>query len=551
MEPRLLAVVAHPDDEAFFFGGTLARCATRWRTRLVVVTDGAHGKQASLGADGRVVRVTEPATSAERHALGRTRRAEVLDSARALGVQEVEFLSWQEHTLGSGRHLLRSAIGRQLRAYDPTVVLTLSEAGTTTHADHSWVALLTHRAVLDAADGSAPSLAGYFTFTLSQAVDRFDYWGETVLPAESVVDVDVSHHVGQRLDACRAHRSQAHWLEYLDGLSLLGRPRESFVPRWLKPGGTDHHDLAGSPFAGPAPRQEVPMPLPDESGYSSSVGTLPQDIRDRVRLLDTGHLRAVVLASGHGTRMNNPELPKSLELVDGRPILHHILRALGLADVDESPVVVTGPQGELIRRTFGASCAYVDQGVPLGTGHAVACTRALLEAGGAGHVLVLNGDMPLVSPDTLRGVVLAHLAGDHLVTMGVVQVPGAADPRSAYAGFGRVVRDPDGHVLRVTEVRDADARTRRLTELNAGVYCFRSDWLWRALDGLDDDNAQAELYLTDVVRAATAAGERVATVEIPREDALGVNTRADLAAAEEVFVRRSTTPAPPTRFDLS
>lgn len=551
MEPRLLALVAHPDDEAFFFGGTLARCATRWRTRLVVVTDGAHGKQACLGADGRVLRVTQPTTSAERQALGRTRRAEALDSARALGVQEVEFLSWQENTLGSGRQLLGSAIGRQLRAYDPTVVLTLSEAGTTTHADHSWVALLTYRAILDAADGSAPALAGYFTFTLRQAVDRFDYWGETVLPAESVVEVDVSGHVGQRLDACRAHRSQAHWMEYLDGLDLLGRPGESFVPRWLGPAGAEHRDLAGSPFAGPPQRREVPMPLPDESGYSSSVSTLRKDILDRVRLLDSGHLRAVVLASGHGSRMNNPDLPKSLEPVHGRPILHHILRALTLADVDESPVVVTGPRGELIRREFGESCAYVDQGVPLGTGHAVACTRALLEAAGAGHVLVLNGDMPLVSPDTLRRVVLEHLSGDRPVTMGVVQVPEADGPRSPYAGYGRVVRDASGHVLRVTEVRDADAATRRLTELNAGVYCFRGDWLWRALDGLDDDNAQAELYLTDVVRAATAVGDRVATVEIPREDALGVNTREDLAAAEEVFVRRSTTPRTPTRFELS
>lgn len=550
MKPRLLAVVAHPDDEAFFFGGTLARCATDWHTRLLVVTDGAHGKRAHIGADGRVLGVTKPRTPAERQALGSMRREEVLDSAHALGIQEVEFLSWQEHTLESRRQMVLCAIRRRIRDYDPTVVITLNEAGTTAQADHSWVAVLTHRAIVEAADRSALSLAGYFTFTLPQASDHFDYWGETVVPAEAVIEIDVSDHVGRRLDACRAHRSQAHWLEYLDGLSLLDRSREDFIPRWLRPVESGHPgELAGSPFSTRS-RTAVPMPLPDGSGYSSSVETLPQDIRARVVSLDTHHLRAVVLASGHGTRMNNPHLPKSLEPVHGRPILHHILQALALADIDESPIVVTGPRGELIRREFAESCEYVDQDVPLGTGHAVACTRTLLDSGRLGHVLVLNGDMPLLTPETLRSVVLRHLSGDQPVTMGVVNLAEPGGLPSPFAGHGRVVRDAGGELLHITEMRDADAQTLELTELNAGVYCFRAEWLWPALDGLDRKNAQSEFYLTDVVRRATAGGEQVETVEIPCDDALGVNTRQDLDAVEEVFVRRSLTPRPPTTIAL-
>lgn len=563
MQPRLLAVVAHPDDEAFFFGGTLARCAPDWHTRLVVVTDGAHGKQARTGTDGRVLTVDRPRTADERSALGRLRRAEMLDSARALGLREVEFLSWEEETLGSRRQLVLCALRRRIRDFDPTVVITLNEAGTTAHADHSWVALLTYRAIVESAHASADraaggnvpeasaALAGYFTFTLTQAADRFDYWGEMVVPDESVVEVDVTGHVEGRLRACRAHRSQAHWLEYLDGLDLLDRPSESFVPRWLPRTAPGRGGLPdGSPFSSTRPRRAVPMPLPHGSRYSSSTDTLDGDIRTRVGALDTDRLRAVVLASGHGTRMGNPGLPKSLEPVGGRPIVRHIVRSLELADVDESPVVVTGPGGELVRDELAGSCVYVDQGVPLGTGHAVACTKALLETAGTGHVLVLNGDMPLLTPETLREVVVRHLAGDHPVTLGVVRLDGEAGPSASFSGHGRVVRDASGGLVGITEVRDADARTAQLAEVNAGVYCFRADWLWPALDRLDDDNAQSELYLTDVVRQATARGEVVVTVDVPRDDALGVNTRADLAVAEEVYLRRSAVPPRTTTVTL-
>lgn len=543
---RVLVVVAHPDDEAFFLGGTIALLARTCRVRLVVVTDGAHGKEAALGPDGRVTAVVQPAGASARLELAARRRQECRDSARVLGVDEVEFLGWPEG-FDHSHPILLCALRRRMVAFGPDVVLTHNEAGTTGHPDHSWVALVTHQAVVETARRHDDLPRAMFTCTLPEAAQRFDHWGELRLSGEQRVTIDVSDHVDAREQACRSHRSQAHWVEYMEKVGLLHRSTEEFVPRWLRPGhrvAADDLVRAAMPCA--SARVCVPMPLPrDGAAYTSSFEGLDAEIRQRAQALRAHRLRGVVLASGYGSRMGNPVLPKSMELLGGEPLLRHIVRALEEADVDEAPLVVIGPRGGLIREAFG-TCSFVDQGEPKGTAHALACAESAFGAEPAGHVVVVHGDMPLISAASLRRLTQAHLAGGAVMTMSTVRLQDFDGPNAVYGHHGRVLRDPAGRVVRVVEHADAGPEVLARTEVNAGLYAFDTRWLWTALAAIRPDNRRAEYYLTDAVHLAAAAGHRVATVELHPDDALGVNCRAELETAEQILqTRRRAAPSSP------
>jgi bifunctional UDP-N-acetylglucosamine pyrophosphorylase/glucosamine-1-phosphate N-acetyltransferase len=157
------------------------------------------------------------------------------------------------------------------------------------------------------------------------------------------------------------------------------------------------------------------------------------------------------------------------------------------------------------------------------------------EADAEGDVLVLYGDHPLTDPDALRDLRATHAgAGAAATILTFERTP------TIGADFGRIVRDADAGIERIVEVRDASAEERALTEVNSGVYVFRAKDLWPALDGLDTANDQGELYLTDAVGALVAAGRPVAGHRSPDPTGgLGINTRADLAAAAAVLRERT------------
>jgi len=160
-----------------------------------------------------------------------------------------------------------------------------------------------------------------------------------------------------------------------------------------------------------------------------------------------------------------------------------------------------------------------------GTGHAVACAAAAF-AGFAGDVLVLYGDVPLIRAATLRALLDAHRAAGADLTLVTLYF---ARP----AGYGRIVRGPDGQVTGIVEERDASDVQRAITEVNPGLYAVRAELLFQLLDELGPDNAQGELYLTDVVGLAARRGHRVLTVQAgSAEELAGVNTRAELAHME-------------------
>lgn len=218
---------------------------------------------------------------------------------------------------------------------------------------------------------------------------------------------------------------------------------------------------------------------------------------------------------------------KVLHAVAGRPLVLHVLDALEKLSPDRR-IVITGHQEEAVRSALGDRCEFATQSEQLGTGHAVLQARSALR-GFDGDVLVVCGDVPLLTAATLRKLRRAHVNRDALATVLAMR---SEDPD----GYGRVIDDEAG--LRIVEHADASDAERAVDIVNSGTYVFDAAFLFRALAGLGRDNAQGEYYLTDVIAAAASRG-RAAKVVLPDEqECLGVNSRADLAFAESMLRKR-------------
>jgi bifunctional UDP-N-acetylglucosamine pyrophosphorylase/glucosamine-1-phosphate N-acetyltransferase len=238
------------------------------------------------------------------------------------------------------------------------------------------------------------------------------------------------------------------------------------------------------------------------------------------------NLAILILAAGKGTRMKS-RLAKVLHPIAGRPMLGYPLSAAE-ALKPERIIVVVGRDAERVREHFEGRARFVLQEPQRGTGHAVAAARELL-ADFRGDVLILYGDAPLLRPETLRAMkaLRADTRADLVVLTAAVDVPGI------------VVRDAAGRVERIVEVPDATPDEVAIEERNTGVYLLDSEWLWKTLSQVGDDNEQGEIYLTDIVGISVREGRRVEAMRLAdAEEALGINTRAQLAQAAAVIRRR-------------
>jgi bifunctional UDP-N-acetylglucosamine pyrophosphorylase/glucosamine-1-phosphate N-acetyltransferase len=239
---------------------------------------------------------------------------------------------------------------------------------------------------------------------------------------------------------------------------------------------------------------------------------------------------AIVLAAGMGKRMRS-DMAKVLHPVRGRPMLDHVLDAVRGAGVGRI-VVVIGHQAERVRAAMaGRGVEFALQAEQLGTGHAVRQAEPLLGQAG-GTVFVLCGDTPLLTSGTLRDLYETHRSTGAAATVLTAELE---DP----SGYGRVVRGPDGAVLRIVEHKDADPVERRGREINSGLFAFETAELFAALAEVRADNRQGEFYLTDTLEILRRRGRRVSAQRCrdPRE-VLGVNTVEQLAEVEEIMQER-------------
>ena len=240
-------------------------------------------------------------------------------------------------------------------------------------------------------------------------------------------------------------------------------------------------------------------------------------------------ITAVLLAAGQGTRMKS-NLPKVLHPLCGKPMLWHVLEALRSATT-EKPVVVVGHGAQEVQNYLGDSADCVLQEPQLGTGHAAMQAEALLE-GKTDYVIVTYADMPLLRGDTFQRLVETQILNEGPFSLLTVI---ADDPR----GFGRIVRNADGTVDAIVEEYVATPEQRAIKELNVGAYCFRSDWLWEALQRIEKNPKKGEYYLTDIVEIAVRDNLPVqAVVHDDFMETIGINSRVHLAEAEAALRMR-------------
>jgi len=243
------------------------------------------------------------------------------------------------------------------------------------------------------------------------------------------------------------------------------------------------------------------------------------------------NVAAIVLAAGKGTRMKSG-LVKVLHPIAGRPMIDWPLEAARSAGA--TPVVmVVGHQADAVRKRFDGQpdvlCAL--QAEQLGTGHAVSCASGALEEF-SGTVLILCGDTPLLRGSTLSDLLVFHRSRAATVTVLT------ADLENPH-GYGRVVRDGEGRVRSIVEQKDATPEEQSINEINSGIYCMESDFLFANIGSLGSDNAQNEYYLTDLVAVTVERGATCLAMKITDSDEImGVNDRAQLAEAARILRRR-------------
>lgn len=242
-------------------------------------------------------------------------------------------------------------------------------------------------------------------------------------------------------------------------------------------------------------------------------------------------LSVIILAAGKGTRMKSDKA-KVLHPVDGTPMVNFVVKTATTV-AEDRVVVVIGHQAETVRSVVSASHSvrFAEQAEQLGTGHAVQCAIGQLDAE-VTDVVILCGDVPLISEATLKDLVAGHCSGRRDLTVLAVRLD---DPY----GYGRIVTDDDQTVVGIVEEADATAAQKRINIVNSGIYCVERGFLEQALGQIAADNAQGEYYLTDIVGIGHHQGRRIGVVECPdANEVVGVNTLTDLAAAEQIHLQR-------------
>ncbi len=236
----------------------------------------------------------------------------------------------------------------------------------------------------------------------------------------------------------------------------------------------------------------------------------------------------IVLAAGKGSRMKS-DLPKVMHKVAGRTLLGHVLSAANETGV-ESYCVVCGPDMAVVEqeaKVFAPGAVIALQTDRLGTGHAVSMAKTALE-NFSGTVLILYGDVPLIKAQTLKN--LAGMVNDKmpLAVLGFT----ATDPK----GYGRLLCDNNGYLQTIREELDASDEERQVDLCNSGIMAVNSSSLWSLLDRIDNDNANKEYYLTDIVGLTVNDGQKVGVAVCEETEVAGVNDRAQLAAMEQRFL---------------
>ena len=242
----------------------------------------------------------------------------------------------------------------------------------------------------------------------------------------------------------------------------------------------------------------------------------------------------VILAAGKGTRMKS-DLVKVLHPLYGKPLLSYVVeaaRSVGSQDIS----VIVGYQADAVREKFQDwGLNFIEQRELLGTGHAVLQAHARF-ANYTGDILILCGDVPLLQAATLRSLWACHSKEKTAVTVLTTVLTNST-------GYGRIVKGPDGKVTRIVEERDATEAEKKIKEINSGIYCVNSRFLFDALRKINNENAQHEYYLTDIIAIAHEGGDGVGSlIAADHREVMGINTPEELSEAHHYLEKQGLRP---------
>ncbi|MGE5218474.1 MAG: bifunctional UDP-N-acetylglucosamine diphosphorylase/glucosamine-1-phosphate N-acetyltransferase GlmU [Chloroflexota bacterium] len=238
-------------------------------------------------------------------------------------------------------------------------------------------------------------------------------------------------------------------------------------------------------------------------------------------------LGIILLAAGQGTRMKS-DLPKVLHPLGGKALFLHTLETACRLDPKITAIVI-GHGAETVRRVCAdVPVSWVTQERQLGTGHAVLCAQSIFKDF-ADDLLILSGDVPLISEQTLRALVKHHRKRHAAATLLTAQL-------DLPTGYGRILRDGRGAITGIVEEKDATEREQAISEVNAGIYVARASFLFAALSGVNNENRQGEYYLPDIVAIGLADGQKIETLQVDdAREIMGVNSREELAMMEKTL----------------
>lgn len=238
---------------------------------------------------------------------------------------------------------------------------------------------------------------------------------------------------------------------------------------------------------------------------------------------------SVILAAGMGTRMKS-KMPKVLHKVCGKPLSKWVIDASKAAGADKVCAVV-GHKAETVKEVLGDVCEFALQAEQKGTGHAVMQAMDVIK-NSKGEVVILNGDTPLITAETINKAIEYHKNNGNQATVITAILDDAT-------GYGRIVRDNDGSVLKIVEQKDASEEEKKINEVNSGMYVFDAQPLVYALDKITPNNAQGEYYLTDTLEILLSAGKKIGGYAISDNDEIrGINDRVQLNEAEKIMQKR-------------
>ncbi|MTI46480.1 MAG: bifunctional UDP-N-acetylglucosamine diphosphorylase/glucosamine-1-phosphate N-acetyltransferase GlmU [Firmicutes bacterium] len=244
-------------------------------------------------------------------------------------------------------------------------------------------------------------------------------------------------------------------------------------------------------------------------------------------------IKSIILAAGEGTRMKSKK-PKGLHRISGKTMIDYVIDSASKAGIEENILVVGHKKEEVVNTISNKDTITVSQpmgeDVPYGTGFAVMQAKDYIDEDS--YILILYGDTPLITKNTLDGLISYHKREDNVATVLTAEFD---DPK----GYGRIVRDENNRVLSIVEDKDTKDHQKTIKEINSGIYCFNGKHLNEVLDNLTNDNAQNEYYITDAIAILNQAGYKVGGYKIDDiSDIFGVNSRVQLAEAEEIMRKR-------------